>query len=256
MLATAGQRTRRTWLRELWDSTIGKKVLVAVSGAVLIGYVILHMVGNLNSLYGAGDGEPRVDGYSDWLRSFGEPILPYATIVWAIRVLLLVAIVVHITGVVQLRARSRVARGGYPARRIGRTFSSATMMVSGSLLLFFIVFHILQFTTLTIDITPLHHGEVYGNLYAAFQKWYFVLFYVAAVCALGFHLRHAVWSAAQTLGLDRPERNRVLRRTASGLAVVIVLGFISVPLAFWTGILDAPRDEGAHASATPTVVTR
>lgn len=256
MLVSDGQRARRTWLRELWDSTIGKKVLVAVSGAVLVGYTVLHMVGNLNSLYGAGDGEPRVDGYSEWLRSFGEPILPHATVLWSIRVLLLVAIVVHITGVVQLRARSRVARGGYPARRIGRTVSAATMMLSGSLLLFFIVFHILQFTTLTIDITPLQQGEVYANLYAAFQKWYFVLFYVASVCALGFHLWHAIWSATQTLGLDRPGRNRVLRRTASALAVVIVIGFVSVPLAFWAGILDAPRAEGAQASATPVVVTR
>lgn len=256
MLVSDGQRARRTWLRELWDSAIGKKVLVAISGAILVAYVILHMIGNLNSLYGAGDGEPRVDGYSEWLRNFGEPIVPHATVLWAIRVLLLVAVVVHITGVMQLRARNRVARGGYPARRIGRTFSSATMMVSGSLLLFFIVFHILQFTTLTIDITPLHHGEVYANLYAAFQKWYFVLFYVAAVCALGFHLRHAVWSAMQTLGLDRPDRNRVLRRAASGLSIVIVLGFISVPLAFWSGILDAPHDDGAHASATQVEVTR
>lgn len=256
MLVT-GQRARRTWLRELWDSNVGKKVFVAVSGAILVGYVLLHMVGNLNSLYGAGDGEPRVDGYSQWLRNFGEPILPNSTIVWAVRVLLLAAVVVHITGVVQLRSRSRAARGNYPARRIGRTFSSATMMVSGSLLLFFIVFHVLQFTTLTIDITPLKHGEVYANLYEAFQKWYFVLFYTLAVCALGFHLRHAIWSATQTLGFDRPDRNRVLRRGASSLAIVVVIGFLTVPFAFWTGILDAPHaGEGTHASATSVVVNR
>lgn len=243
-------------MRELWDSNIGKKYAAAVSGIVLVGYVVLHMAGNLNSLYGAGGGEARVDSYSEWLRDFGEPLLPHAFILWAVRVLLLVAVAVHITAVVQIRQRSRAARGGAPARRIGRSFSSATMMVTGSLLLFFIVFHILQFTTLTLDFTPLQHGAVYANLYNAFQEWYFVLLYVAAVCALGFHLRHAIWSLVQTLGFDRPERNRAIRRGATALTIVIVIGFVTVPIAIWTGILGAPPADSGHASATTMVVSR
>ncbi len=150
--------------------------------------------------------------------------------------------------------RSRAARGGHPARRIGRSFSAATTLVTGSLLLAFIVFHILQFTTLTIDVTPLHEGAVYANLYNAFQKWYFVLLYVAAVGSLGFHLRHGVWSAAQTLGLDSPERNQAIRRTAGALAVVIVVGFVLVPVLFWTGALAAP--DAASTQASITAVTR
>jgi succinate dehydrogenase cytochrome b subunit len=237
---TETKRARRTWVRELWDSNIGKKIAAAASGGVLVAYVILHMVGNLNSLYGPGDGDPRVDGYAEWLRNFGEPILPHAGVVWAMRALLLTAVVVHVTAVVQIRQRSRAARGGAPARRIGRSFSSATMMVTGTLLLAFIVFHILQFTTLTLDFTPLRKGEVYANLYNAFQKWWLVLIYVAAVGSLGFHLRHAIWSMTQTLGLDRPERNRVIRRSTTGLAIAIVVGFLAVPICFWTGVLDAP----------------
>lgn len=240
MLVTDGTRARRSGLRELWDSSIGKKVAVAVSGAVLVGYVVLHMIGNLNSLYGPGDGEARIDEYAHWLRVFGEPLLPYEFILWAVRVLLLVAVVVHITAVVQLRARSRAARGGHQARRIGRTFSAATTMVTGTLLLAFIVFHILQFTTLTIDVTPLAEGAVYANLYHAFQKWYFVVFYILAVGALGFHLRHGVWSALQTLGLDTPERNQKLRRGAGALAAVVVVGFLVVPILFWTDVLAEP----------------
>jgi succinate dehydrogenase / fumarate reductase cytochrome b subunit len=240
MLVTSGTRARRSGLRELWASSIGKKIAVAVSGAVLVGYVVLHMLGNLNSLYGPGDGDARVDDYSHWLRDFGEPLLPHAFVLWAIRALLIVAVIVHITGVVQLRARSRAARGGHQARRIGRTFSAATTMVTGTLLLVFIVFHILQFTTLTIDVTPLAEGAVYANLYNAFQKWYFVLLYVLAVGSLGFHLRHGIWSAVQTLGLDTPERNQAVRRTAGGLALVVVVGFLLVPILFWAGALAEP----------------
>lgn len=255
MLAT-DKRARRTGLRELWDSSIGKKIAAAVSGAVLVGYVVLHMLGNLNSLYGPGTGEARVDDYAHWLRTFGEPLLPYEFVLWAVRVLLLVAVIVHITAIVQLRGRSRVARGGHPARRLGRSFSAATTMATGTLLLAFIVFHIMQFTTLTIDVTPLEEGAVYANLYHAFQKWYFVLLYVLAVGSLGFHLRHGLWSALQTLGLDRPERNQAFRRGAGALAVVVVLGFVLVPICFWTGVLDAPTAAEAQASATTVVVNR
>ncbi|MDO8209805.1 succinate dehydrogenase cytochrome b subunit [Conexibacter sp. CPCC 206217] len=255
MLVTDGTRARRTGIRELWDSSIGKKIAVAVSGAVLVGYVVLHMLGNLNSLYGPGGGDARVDDYAHWLRTFGEPLLPYSFVLWAVRVLLLGAVVVHITGIAQLRARSRAARGGHPARRIGRSFSSATAILTGLLLLAFIVFHILQFTTLTIDVTPLREGAVYANLYNAFQKWYFVLLYVLAVGSLGFHLKHGLWSATQTLGLDRPERNQGIRRTATALSVVVVIGFALVPILFWTGALASPSDVVAQASATP-VVTR
>lgn len=121
------------------------------------------------------------------------------------------------------------------------------MMLSGLLLLAFIVFHILQFTTLTIDVTPLEHGAVYANLYNAFQEWYFVAIYVVALVFLGLHLRHAIWSLAQTLGLDSPERNRGIRYGATGLTVLLVVGFALVPVLFWTGVLAAPDEESATA---------
>jgi succinate dehydrogenase / fumarate reductase, cytochrome b subunit len=241
VVATTGQGLRRTRLslRETWDSTIGKKVAVASSGAILVAYLILHMVGNLNSLYGAGDGDARVDNYAHWLRTFGQPLLPYATMLWAVRVILLTALIVHVTGVVQLTKRNRAARP-QNARRIGRSLSARTMMVTGTLLLAFIIFHILQFTTLTIDVTPVKEGAVYSNLYFAFQKWYFVVIYVLAVAAVAFHLRHALWSMTQTLGYDRPSRNVAIRTTATVVAVVLFAGFAVIPLAFVTGVLGHP----------------
>lgn len=237
-------------MAEMWKSTIGKKTIVAVTGTILVGYLILHMAGNLNSLFGPGGGSPRVDWYAAWLRDFGQPLIPYAGILWAVRALLLGALILHITGVVQLRARNRAARPAeYPAKRLGRSWESRLMMFSGLLLLAFIVFHILQFTTLTIDITPLHHGEVYANLYNAFQEWYFVAIYLVALFLLGTHLRHALWSLVQTLGLTNPSRNPQVRLGATVLTVILVVGFALVPIFFWTGVLDAPEPHTAVITA-------
>ena len=160
--------------------------------------------------------------------------------------MVLVALIVHIVGIIQLTRRNRQARPEhYPARRIGRSLSSRTMMVTGTLLLAFIIFHILQFTTLTIDVTPLKEGDVYANLYNAFQEWYFVVIYVAAVIFLAFHLRHGIWSLTQTLGWDSPSRNRSIRYTATGLSIVLAVGFDAVPILFFTDVLDAPVESTA-----------
>jgi succinate dehydrogenase / fumarate reductase, cytochrome b subunit len=224
----------------MWDSSVGKKVAVAISGAILVLYLILHMVGNLNALYGPGGDTAREDRYAHWLRTVGEPLLPHATILWVVRAILLSALVVHVTGVVQLRRRAATARPEHRAPRIGRSVSSRTMMLTGILLLAFIVFHILQFTTLTIHVTPLHQGAVYANLYHAFHTWYFVVLYVAAVVAVGYHLRHALWSMTQTLGYDTPARNRALRAGANALSLLLVVGFAVIPLAFALGVLGEP----------------
>lgn len=235
----------------MWRSTIGKKTIVAVTGTILVGYLILHMIGNLNSLFGPGGAEPRIDEYAEWLRTFGEPLIPYEGIVWAVRAILLGSVVIHIVGVVQLYFRNRAARpADFPAKRIGRSWESRLMMVSGLLLLAFIVFHILQFTTLTIEATPLEKGALYANVYNAFQEWYFVAIYLAALILVGMHLRHGIWSVCQTLGLDNPERNNGIRMGTNVLAVVIVVGFALVPILFYTGALAEPPPEELTASIT------
>ncbi len=227
---------------DFWRSSVGKKNIVAVTGAILIGYLILHMLGNLNSAFGPGANEARVDWYAHWLRDFGEPLLPHGFVVWAVRVILLGAIVTHITGIVQLTKRNRASRpANFPARRIGRSVESIAMLGTGTLLLAFFVFHILQFTTLSIHVTPVEHGEVYANLYWVFQEWYFLDIYLVALILLGSHLRHGIWSAFQTLGLDSPSRNAKLRHGATALTVVLVAGFGAVPVLFFTDVLDPPN---------------
>lgn len=233
---------RGRWLKEVWESTVGKKVLVAITGAMLALYVVLHALGNLKAFQGNGGGDPVIDRYAHWLRTVGDPALPHNGFLWLIRVVLLMALVVHVVLVVQLRNRNRAARppGYRDVPRIQRSLSARTMMATGVLLLAFIVFHILQFTTHTIQVTPIHSGEVYANVYNAFQKWYFVLLYVAAVVALGFHLRHAMWSVFQTAGWDKPNRNATFRGFATTLAVAVTVAFAAVPLAVWTDVLPAP----------------
>ncbi|HMW46635.1 MAG TPA: succinate dehydrogenase cytochrome b subunit, partial [Solirubrobacterales bacterium] len=225
-------------------SSIGKKNIVAVTGAILIGYLILHMLGNLNSAFDAGANEARVDWYAGWLRDFGEPLLPHAFILWAVRVILLSALVIHITGIVQLTKRNKEARPvRYPAKRLGRSVEATAMLGTGALILAFIIFHILQFTTLSIHVTPVAEGDVYANLYYAFQKWYFVAIYLGALLFIGMHLRHGVWSFFQTLGLDSPSRNAKLRHGSTALVVILVVGFGSIPVLFFTDVLDPPRTE-------------
>ena len=249
-VARGGSAQRGRWLREVWASTIGKKVIVAITGAILAGYVVLHALGNLKAFQGTGSNGAAIDRYAEWLRTFGEPAIPRNGVLWFVRVILIAALVLHVAAIYQLTKRNREARpaGSKDAPVIQRTLASRTMLLSGLLILAFVVFHILQFTTRTIQITPVYEGTVYANLDAAFQKWYFVVVYVGAVALLGLHLRHAVWSVTQTAGWDKPNRNPTFRRIATFVAVSVAVGFASVPIAFYTGILPDPPSSQAVAS--------
>lgn len=231
--------TRGAWIREWWESSVGKKQVVALTGAVLIAYVILHMAGNLKSFQGGGgSGGAAIDSYAEFLRTVGDPVIPRNGVLWAVRALLLFSFVIHIVAVTQLAARNRAARPeGRRPPVIQRSLSTRTMQVGGYFLLAFVIFHILHFTTGTIDPGDWHQGAVYSNLDAAFDGPIFVVIYVAAAVALGFHLRHAVWSFFQTGGWDKPNRNPTIRRTASFVAYAVSIGFIAVPIAFWTGVI-------------------
>jgi succinate dehydrogenase / fumarate reductase cytochrome b subunit len=247
--AGSAEQPRLRWLREVWASTLGKKVIVALTGIVLAAYVILHAYGNLKGLQGPGGGDPAIDRYAEFLRTAGEPVLPRDGLLWVIRVLLLAALVIHVVGVSQLIARNRAARPGSPAV-VQRSLASRTMAYSGFLLLAFIVFHVLQFTTLTIHPTPLSKGEVYANVYNAFQEWWLVAIYVAMMVVLFFHLRHALWSLLQTMGWEKPNRNPTFRRGATATAVLVSFAFALVPLAFFTGAMPEPESAPAASATT------
>lgn len=232
--------TRGAWLREVWASSVGKKQVVALTGFVLILYVVAHMLGNLKAFQGTGAGGAAIDSYGEWIRTVGEPVIPREGILWTVRAVLLLCLVVHVAGVAQLAVKNRAARPrGRRPPVIKRSLSTQTMQAGGVVLLVFIVFHILHFTTGTLDPDHFAQGAVYSNLDGAFASPFFVLAYVVAVIALGLHLRHAVWSTVQTAGWDKPNRNPTVRRGSSFIAVAVTVGFAAVPVAFWTGVLGS-----------------
>lgn len=228
-------------LRLLWRSTIGKKWVVAITGAMMVAYVTAHMVGNLEAVRGPGGGRAAIDSYAQWLRTIGRPVLPYEGAVWIIRVILLTALALHITAIVQLTRRNQAARpAGHAAQRRRGSLSARTMVASGALLLAFIVFHILHFTAGVIHPAAIRESHVYANVYDAFHIWWVVAIYLGAVALLGLHLRHGLWSAAQTSGLDNPDRNWTLRRFAVITSAVILIGFATVPILMAAGALERP----------------
>lgn len=231
-------------IQALYATTIGKKFIAAITGLILFGFLAGHVAGNLKVFTGStAEGVPHIDEYAHFLRIAGEPLVPANFVLWGARVVLLASVVLHVVVVIQLALLSQEAR---PVNYVKSTKKAATlpalyMMFSGTLILGFIIFHILHFTTGTIQIGEFEHGYVYNNLASSFGHWWVALFYIFVMVVLGFHLNHGIWSLFQTLGLDNPDRNQLLRMLATGLTVAIILGFIAVPLSFMTGILS-PAD--------------
>ncbi len=238
----------------LYRSTLGKKAIAAVTGIVLFGFVVLHMVGNLKTFTGSDcEGVAHIDIYARFLRTMGEPLVPYSFLLWTGRIVLLVCLVLHVVTVIDLARLNRSARPiRYHHRQelVRSTFTARSMLASGVLLLVFIVIHVLHFTTGSIDITPFVHEAVYANLYHAFGKWFIVLFYVLAMGLLGIHLYHGVWSLFQTLGIDNPDRNRSLRALAALAAFILFVGFCSVPVLVYLNVLPAPPEGVAELASS------
>lgn len=218
----------------LWSTSIGKKAVMAVTGFILVGFVILHMVGNLKIYLGP----QHFDAYAAFLREMGEPLLLREQALWMVRLILLAAVVLHAAAAVQLTQMSWKARPIPYSRRdaIAASYAARTMRWGGVILLLFIVYHLLHFTAGRVGFEPgeFRPGAVYQNVVAGFRVWYVSAFYIVAQVALGLHLFHGVWSAFQTLGLDA-QRNPFYRHLAAALSVVVVAGNISIPLSVLGG---------------------
>jgi succinate dehydrogenase / fumarate reductase cytochrome b subunit len=221
---------------DFYRSTVGKKIIMAVTGLIWVGFVILHMAGNLQAFMGAA----KLNAYAAMLHG------PLEEVVLLQRVVLFVALVLHVLMAWQLTRRSATARPvDYHARNPQvSTVSSRTMRWGGVLLLLFIVFHILHFTTRDIgpagfadqtDATG--HFDLYYAVVASFRIWWVTALYVFAMIALGFHLWHGAWASIRTLGYAKPSENPLKRRIAAGLATLVWVGFILVPLAVFAGVI-------------------
>src|SRR5713101_10147220 len=224
---TAATKAAPNRLLALWSSVIGKKVVMAVSGAVLILFVIAHMVGNLKIF----SGQEEINAYSRFLREVGWPELGYGQLLWIVRIVLLICAFLHVTAAVQLTRTNWQARPvAYETRTdVQTTWGAVTMRWGGLLLAVFIVFHLLHFTGGLVGFQPgqFEHLMVYQNVVAGFQVWPISLFYIIAMGALCLHLDHGIWSMLQTLGWVTLDNTKSLRTVSRIMALIIFAGFIS-----------------------------
>lgn len=213
------------------------KLLMALSGALFVLYVLLHMYGNLK-IFG---GVQAFDEYALHLRTILMPILPFGGFLWIFRVVLVVALVAHAYAAFWLWSRANGARTNrYVAKQAAvATLRSRAMRWGGVTLLLFLVWHLLQFTILKINVGNEAVGDSAGKLViSSFQVWWNVLIYLLALAALGLHLWHGVWSGAQTLGwTSSTKARRTARTTGLVIALVVSVGFAIPPLAILFGIV-------------------
>ncbi|MBP5871388.1 succinate dehydrogenase [Streptomyces scabiei] len=239
-LATRTDRADRTerkpsFARSVWDSSLGKKTVMAVSGLIMLAYLVVHMLGNLKIFFGPDE----FNGYAHWLRTLGEPFLHHEWALWIVRVVLVAAVVAHATAAYQLSRRDLRARPSrYVHRKRRASYATRTMRWGGVILALFLGWHILDLTTGTAHPGGFEAGHPYQNVIDTFSTWYGNVVYIAAVLALGLHVRHGFWSAAQTLGAGSRTRDRALRTAANVLALVLTAGFVSVPVAVMTGVVS------------------
>jgi succinate dehydrogenase / fumarate reductase cytochrome b subunit len=223
----------------LYRTSVGKKFYMAVSGVILIGFLVAHMIGNLKMFMGA---DP-FNHYAEFLREVGYPILPHMAGLWIFRILLLAAVGLHMLSAWQVYTQSRNARGGKYEKEESLSFAyaSRTMRWGGVIIATFVIYHILHFTTGQAH-PSFVHGLAYENVIIGFQNVWIVAFYVLALTMVTFHVYHGLWSAFQTVGANHPKYNPFRRPLALGLALLLFVGFMTVPVGVQAGILT--DDEG------------
>lgn len=212
------------------SSTIGRKAVMAVTGLILFGFVFVHMIGNLQMFL---PDHEAINHYGKFLRTF-----LHGTGIWISRGGLLLAVALHIASawsltVTNWRARPVAYKAVTPD---ASTYASRTMRWGGVILLLFVVYHLLHLTVGSVH-PAFIDGDVYRNVIVGFSVWPVSLFYIFAMLCLGLHLRHGVWSMLQTLGVAHPRWDGARKIAATAFAVVVMLGFISVPLAVLAGVL-------------------
>ncbi|MCO5987019.1 succinate dehydrogenase cytochrome b subunit [Actinoallomurus spadix] len=221
-----------------YRSSVGKKAVMAVTGAILVLFLIAHAIGNLKVFLGRED----FDHYSHWLRSVGEPAIPHRTFLTAMEVVLTVAVLLHIWAAISLARQARQAR---PVRYAARPkahenrYATHVMRYGGIVVLLFVIWHLLDLTFGAVNPKG-GDAQPYDKVIADFDpsRWYITLFYVVAVILVGLHLRHGLFSAVQTLGWGRQRRYPAVRLAADVVAALLVIGFVSVPVMVTIGVLN------------------
>lgn len=213
----------------LYRTTIGRKVAMAVTGAIYLGFVLAHMLGHLIAFAG-----------SEAYNAYAATLQANAGVVWTVRIVLLAAIVIHIASAVSLlkanaAARPKAYAGG--RKDVKTTAAAKTMRFGGIFLLFFLVYHILHLTVGAAH-PDFVKGDVYGNMVTAFTNPLVTGVYLLAMGALFLHLQHGTWSFLQTLGFGSPDEDDPRKKVAMAFATVVTLGFVAVPVAILVGVIS------------------
>lgn len=212
-----------------WQTTVGKKALMAVTGFILFGFIVGHLIGNLQIFLPP----EKINHYAATLRS-----LP--ALLWGARITLLLSVGLHIWSSFQLWLLQREARPVNYVKKanLHSTYASRTMLWSGPIILAFIIFHLLHFTFGTVHPGgPFDEHNVYNNVVTGFQVWPVSLFYIVAMTMLCYHLYHGLWSMFQSLGFSHPVYTPWLQRLAKVVAILIAAGNISIPVAILAGFI-------------------
>ena len=228
-MATTVLGVRETRPARFWESTNAQKAVMAITGVILLLFVFFHMVGNLQIF----EGPEQINFYGVALRRFPEAL-------WGVRVVLLLAVILHIWSSVKLASRKIKARPVSYAKKqnVASDYSSRTMYWSGPIILAFVIYHLLHLTVGVIHPqSTFKEGDVYGNLVSGFQVWYVSAWYIFSMILLGFHIRHGAWSMFQSLGMNHPRHTPILKKAAAALAITIVVGYISIPISILLGIV-------------------
>ncbi len=215
----------------LFDTTLGKKAALALSGLVLYGFVIAHMLGNLQVFLGP-----------ETFNAYAAGIKGLPALLWTERIVVGSAVIVHLSMMIALYQRSAAARpvAYHRVTSAATSYASATMKFTGPMLLCYLVFHILHFTAPGLALGEYEHShtDVYGNFVNAFQLPWVTLVYCTANLFLGLHLYHGAWSLLQTLGLSHPRYNALRAAVSRTIALGITAGNVAMPLGVMFGIID------------------
>ncbi len=216
-------------------NSVVKKAVMAVSGIVMLLYLVAHVIGNLKVFAG----RESFNSYSEWIRTVGEPAVPHQTVLTIVRIVLIVAVVAHFWAAISLWRQAKRARPqSYATKKsVAQSYASRTMRWGGVIVLLFIIYHVLDLTVGTVnpdgaDSTP------YDRLVASFQNPFITAFYVLALILLGMHLRHGIWSATQTLGQSNRRRERTVNAFALVFSTALIAGFLIVPFSVLFGLVD------------------
>jgi succinate dehydrogenase / fumarate reductase cytochrome b subunit len=234
--APRGRARQLPWPLAFYSTAVGKKWVMAVTGIALLGFVFLHMLGNLKLYLGAGE----INAYGEALRDLGGHFIPRTYALWAMRLGLITAFVFHIHSAASLTLMNRRARPiGYqsPRHYIAANYAARTMRWSGVIVGLYLLFHLADLTWGFAN-PDFVRGDVYHNMVGSLQRAPVALLYVVANLALGLHIYHGAWSMFQSLGVNSPRINQARRWFATAFAAVIVIGNLSFPVLILIGVVD------------------